>query len=236
MEPLHIQYNFEFMDGQKKVIDLFLNAETFDLLLYDVPEELPPWAALDFYKCTICELDSKTNSYCPIAVQLVKIIETCKKLLSQETILVSIITTNRATYREKSAQKGIVSLLGLIMATSGCPHTRFFKPMARYHLPFASTEETIYRAASMYLLAQYFIRRKGKEADLELEGLKQIYYNVHLINEAMVDRLRSIDDKEVAMNAVIFLDIFARTLPRSIDESLKEIQYLYKSYLSQVKK
>jgi hypothetical protein len=236
MEPIHIQYNFEFMDSQKEVIDLYLDAETLDLLLYDFPEELPSWAALDFCKCSICELDSKTNSYCPIAVQLVKILPICKKLLSQETTRVSIITTDRTTYREKSAQKGIVSLIGLIMATSGCPHTGFFKPMARYHLPFADAEETIYRAASMYLLAQYFIRKKGEEADLELEGLKKIYYDVHLINEAIVDRLRFIDEKEVAMNAVIFLDIFARTLPSSIDESLEGIEYLYKLYLSQVEK
>jgi hypothetical protein len=88
----------------------------------------------------------------------------------------------------------------------------------------------------MYLLAQYFIRKKGEEADLELEGLKKIYYDVHLINEAIVDRLRFIDEKEVAMNAVIFLDIFARTLPSSIDESLEGIEYLYKLYLSQVEK
>jgi hypothetical protein len=32
------------------------------------------------------------------------------------------------------------------------------KPMARFHLPLASEEETIYRATTMYLLAQYFLR------------------------------------------------------------------------------
>jgi hypothetical protein len=141
MEPFHIQYNFEFKNSQKEVIDLFLNAETLDLLLYDIPEELPSWAALDFHKCSICELDSKTNSYCPIAVQLVKIIEICKKILLQKTVLVSITTADRSTYREESAQKGIVSLMGLIMATSGCTQTSFFKPMARFHLPSKGKKE-----------------------------------------------------------------------------------------------
>ena len=37
------------------------------------------------------------------------------------------------------------------MALSGCPVLEQLKPMARFHLPFASVEETIYRAASMYL-------------------------------------------------------------------------------------
>ena len=59
------------------------------------------------------------------------------------------------------------------MATSGCPHMDFFKPMARFHLPLANAEETVYRATSMYLLAQYFLQREGKEADMELEGLKK---------------------------------------------------------------
>jgi hypothetical protein len=231
MTPLHIQYIFEFKDNQQEAIDLFLDAETLDLDLGGVPEELPSWTALDFHKCSLCQLDRKTNPYCPIAVHLSKIMPICNNILVRETVRVSITTADRI-YMEKSAQKGVTSLMGLIMATSGCPHTSFFKPMARYHLPFPNIEETVFRAASTYLLAQYFKRKEGEEADLELEGLKNIYYNVQLINEAMVDRLRSIHDKEVAMNAVIFLDIFTRTLPRAIDESLKEIRYLYKPYLS----
>ena len=46
------------------------------------------------------------------------------------------------------------SVLGLIMATAGCPWTDRFRPMARFHLPFASEAETVYRSVCMFLLAR----------------------------------------------------------------------------------
>ena len=55
----------------------------------------------------------------------------------------------------------IRSLIGLIMALSGCPHMEFFKPLARFHLPWASLEETTLRSASIYLLMQFF-KNPGK--------------------------------------------------------------------------
>ncbi len=109
----------------------------------------------------------------------------------------------------------------------------FFKPMARFHLPLASVEETIYRATSMYLLAQYFLRKEGKKADMELEGLKKIYRNIKIINESMAERLRNISDKDVALNSLVILDIFAQTLPFAIEESLEDVRYLFPSYFKE---
>jgi len=44
------------------------------------------------------------------------------------------------------------------------------KPMVRFHLPFASIEETKYRAISMYLLAQYFLYQQGSQPDWDLKN------------------------------------------------------------------
>jgi len=79
------------------------------------------------------------------------------------------------------------------------------------------------------------MRKQGQEADLELEGLAKIYYNIQLINKAMAERLRAITDKDSAINALIVLDIFAKTLPYAIEDSLEEIRYLFTSYLIQDK-
>jgi hypothetical protein len=49
--------------------------------------------------------------------------------------------------------------MGLLIAGSSCPYTHFFKPMARFHLPFANKDETLWRAAATYLLARYFTAR-----------------------------------------------------------------------------
>jgi hypothetical protein len=102
--------------------------------------------------------------------------------------------------------------------------------MARFHLPLATAEETVYRATSMYLLAQYFLQKERYKADLNLEGLLEIYRNIELINKAMADRLRAIAEKDSAINALILLDIYAKTLPLAIEDSLKEIQHLFAPY------
>ena len=101
-----------------------------------------------------------------------------------------MITTERKISQMTTAQKGISALMGLIIPSSGCPHTTFFRPMARYHLPLANREETIYRATSMYLLAQYFLNKDNKPIDIELKGLVQIYKNMELVNITMAERLR----------------------------------------------
>jgi hypothetical protein len=168
-----------------------------------------------------------------VAVHLRKLIAICKNVLSYDTLHVDIITPERIISRGTTAQRGVSSLMGLIIATSGCPHTNYFKPMARFHLPFASAEETVYRATSMYLLAQYFLRKQGAEADLELKGLAKIYHDIQIINKAMAKRLSAITDKDSAINALVLLDIFAKALPFAIEESLEDVRYLFAPYLIQ---
>ena len=133
--------------------------------------------------------------------------------------------------REVPAQQAVSSLMGLVVATSGCPHTAFFKPMARFHLPLANTEETIYRASSMYLLAQYFLKKAGKDPDMELEGLKEIYRDLETLNTYMAERIRAAISKDAAVNAIVILDFFAKDFSFAIEDQLEEIQHLFALYL-----
>jgi hypothetical protein len=230
MQTVDIHYIFKFRDKNQKHARLCLNPQTLNLIA-DIPEKLPTWTNLDFHQCPNCLLTIQTSPKCPVAVHLVKLLEFFENLQSYDIILVEIMTPERIIFRETSAQKGLSSLFGLIMATCGCPHTVFLRPMARFHLPFANALETVYRATSMYLLAQYLRRKQGLDADLELEGLKKIYSNIQLINIAMAERLRAITDKDVALNALVILDSFAQFVPFSIDESLDEIRHFFTSYL-----
>jgi hypothetical protein len=230
MNTFDIRYCFRFPDGRQENYDLKLDAVTLDLLC-ERPELLPPWTSLDFHRCPNCPLPSQTHPHCPSAAGLVELVTGCSKLPSYDELHVDVITPERTVSKKTSAQRGLSSLMGLIMATSGCPHTSFFKPMARFHLPLASEEETIYRASSMYLLAQYFAHRQGLDADLELKGLKKIYENIQTINRAMSERLRAASKEDSSVNALIILDILAKTLPYAIKDSLEEIRYLFKPFL-----
>ena len=120
METINIRYLFKLPDNQQEVIDIHLHPETLDLM-NAIPEKLPDWTKLDFHQCPNCPLTPETRQHCPIAVHFVKLLGIFESLLSYDTIHVDIITPQRVITKETSAQKGVSSLMGLLMATSGCP-------------------------------------------------------------------------------------------------------------------
>lgn len=83
----------------------------------------------------------------------------------------------------------------------------------------------------MYMLAQYFLEKKGKTVDIELQGLRQIYINIHLVNSTIVSRLRVASKTDSSINSIIMLDMFAKAMPYVIEEHLDEIRYLFAPYL-----
>ena len=231
MEPHAIKYIFKFQNNQQEIIDINLDPHTLEIIGERI-EDLPLWTHLDVHQCSHCPLIVQIHSHCPAAVHLTRLSSLFESLVSFDEVQVNIITHQRILYKETSAQKGVSSLMGLIMAISGCPHMAFMKPMARFHLPFADAEETVYRAVSMYLLAQYFRQKQGMSPDMELKGLKQIYENIQKVNEALAARLRTINDKDASTNALVILDTFAQAVPFAIDNTLNEISPFFASYFA----
>ena len=226
MENVTIRYCFRLPDGSEEIFGFELDGQRIELV-GNIPETLPAWTILHFHQCPHCPVSADRQPNCPIAVNLANIVTRFDRLLTYEKIRIDITTAERIVSQDTTVQEGISSLMGLVMATSGCPHTAFFKPMARFHLPFASEEETIYRAASTYLLGQYFAKKEGGNADLELEGLTQIYQNMHIVNTSMEERLRGASRKDSTINAIVFLDMYALTLQHVIEGSLEELRHLF---------
>ena len=230
MESVTIQYCFTLPDGSQEVFDLQLDAQSVELL-GNTPKAFPSWTNLDFHQCPHCPLVIDTHPHCPLAANLVNIVEPFDRLLSYERIHVDVVTESRLISRDTAAEEGISSLMGLVIPTSGCPKTAFFKPMARFHLPFASQEETIFRVASTYLLGQFFRRKEGQDADLELKGLRKIYEDVQVVNASVAARLQSATEKDSTLNAIVLLDMYAKILSHAIEQSLEEIRYLFAPFL-----
>jgi len=231
METITIHYRFKFGKNLVERFDIKLDAVTLELQ-GNIPDTLPDWARLDFHCCPNCRLDVQTHPYCPVAANLVNLVKRFDSLVSYNEIHLEVTTKERVISQVTTVQRGVGSLMGLIIATCGCPHTVYFKPMARFHLPLASGEETIYRAASMYLLAQYFLKKKGKHVDFDLKGLADIYHNIQLVNYTIAGRLRAATKTDSLINALVELDIFAQTLSLVIEESLEELQPLFTPYLT----
>jgi hypothetical protein len=164
------------------------------------------------------------------AVSLVGIVQPFDGLLSHDKMRLDVITEERRVSADTSAQRAIGSLMGLVIATCGCPHMAFFKPMARFHVPLADSEETVYRAVSMYLLAQYFLQKEGREANFELDGLKEIYRNVQTVNSGIIERIRSAAETDSTINALIILDVYAKTVDLMIEKPLANIRKFFDSY------
>jgi hypothetical protein len=223
-----IQYIFRFGDGREVAFSVRLDSGDLPPV---APQAAPEWTRLGFHRCANCTLKEEEHPHCPLARSLVCTVDRLGDVLSYDEVEVEVITPERRILHNTSAQSGISAMMGLIIATSGCPHMAFFKPMARFHLPFATTAETLYRAASMYLLGQYFRRQQDLPAELELDGLVQIYGDVEIVNRAMARRLRAAATQDSTVNALVLLDLYAKTLPVAVDEALRELRPLYTAYL-----
>lgn len=223
---LEITYRFYFQKGKKLEFPIKLDPHTLKFVERE-QESLPDWTVLDFHQCEQCPLDKEKVSHCPTAVRLVKISNSCQSLSPFEKITVEVLTETRLVRGEAPAQKAISSLIGLIMATSGCPVTAVFKAMARYHMPLATEDETLYRVASMYFMAQYFKNKEGDPIDMNLEGLIAIYQAVQEVNNGMSKRLAAGAETDSAIKGIQQLDLFSHTLPRRLPASVDELKHMF---------
>jgi len=233
METYKYTYRFLLPDGRSESFELQFDAETLEPV-DEKPEALPPWTRLGFRQCANCTLSPDRQPFCPVAARLVRLVVFCEGLQSYDNVGVEVAAFHRTTAACMSAQEGISSVMGLIIATSGCPHTVFFSTMARFHQPFATHDETVLRAASTYLLMQYFRRQEGHHAELEVHGLEKIYRAMHVVNTGLAERLRAAIGKDSSVNALIVLDSVANMLPGELSETLKELGYLFKPSLKAI--
>lgn len=229
MGVFQIEYNYSWENGGKANFKLDLDDDSI-ALLNDPPPELPEWTELDFYKCMNCPLNSEEIRNCPAATSFIPVVSHFSKVDSNIEMEIETVIAGRRIIQSAPARRAISSIVGLLFACSGCPHTICFRPMVRYHVPLSNENETMMRAASMYTLAQYFKFKRGEQPDLQLNGLKDIYEELQIVNRTMAERLQAADGTDTSINAMILLDMYAKTMPFEIEDSLKDLHYLFKSF------
>ena len=230
-ETLRYAYKFKFANGQEKLFEVVLDAKSLELLKEsDNPK--PDWTKLKYSQCSNCPLGDSVE-YCPVAVNLSRVVETFRDNDSFEQTMVTVETPQRTYDKSVQLQKGISSLIGMIMVTSNCPVMDKLRPMARFHLPFATSLETFYRTISMYLTAQYFLKQKGEKPDWDLTKLLEIYKAVSHVNKGMSQRLLSASNKDANVNAVVILHSFGDGVSYFIEDGLSEIKDMFSVYTDQ---
>ena len=224
-----VTYRFQFPDGHRESVPVGAAPA-------GEKGELPAWTELGFYQCPNCPLSRATTKRCPMAVNFVPLVELFARLRSYEQVTAQVETKERTVSKQTTVQAALRSLMGLLSASSGCPRVDFLKPMAHFHLPFSSEQETIYRTASSYLLAQHLRKLKGEKFDPGLDGLKAHYRELQQVNQSMATRIRHIPEAtkvkmaDGTINALTLLDVFAQTVPLSIDATLEDLQPAFEPY------
>jgi hypothetical protein len=230
MTAINIKYVFRFAGGAAIEFPLEFEEPGFDLV---VPERRgwPAWTALEAHKCSHCPLDAASSPRCPLAASLVDVVEGSLELVSHGSVEAEAILPDRTVSVSTNAGEALRSLMGLIIPASGCPHTAFFKPMARFHLPFSSAEETLYRACSMHRLAQQLRAEAGVAVSDGFGELAQVYADINLVNQHVVARLQDAAGEDSSRSAVALLDVFAQLIPFQFDQALDDLRALFEAYL-----
>jgi len=213
-----IDYRFEFEDGKIWEYQVNVHRE-YTQDIDKAPHSF--WTALSYHKCENCPLSALTHSCCPVAVDLEGVISAFSTHVSCEKATVYVITPERTYVRNCDVQQGLCSLTGLIMATSACPVINRLRPLANFHLPFATSEETIFRTVGAYLVKQFLLMHDGEEPDFELKGLNQIYSELVIVNTCFVNRIRDASEKDANLNAVIRHDAFSLLVLFALKDGLK---------------
>jgi hypothetical protein len=221
-DDVAIRYRFDLAAGNRVEIALAFDRRSFTLRLAPAESEAE-WTRLGVNQCRHCPLSAAQDPFCPFARALSRFIPRFDAHVSYESAAVEVITERRTVVAHGALQEGMSSLVGLVGATCGCPHLAYFRPMAHFHLPFASERETLFRVFSIHLLEQFM---RGADPP-SLAGLRERYEAASLVNRGMADRIRGAFAKDSIVNAFIILDTFAQAAPYVIDGRLEELRHIF---------
>jgi hypothetical protein len=103
--------------------------------------------------------------------------------------------------------------------------------MAWFHWPFSNSAETLYRSLGTYLLGQHLRQERGLQPDWAMDGLRDLYRNLRLVNLGMADRLRAAAEEDSSLNGLILLDLLAADTLYSLESYEGELDGYFAEYL-----
>jgi hypothetical protein len=210
--PLLITYSFQFQDGSSWFHRININRSRNASAA--APASAPEWTRLSFHRCENCPLSEDMCSHCPPAVDAAPILGYFASITSIAQVRVTVITP----------ELGLMALLGVVMATSACPILSRLRSQALFHLPFASMDETLYRAVGDYLIKQYFAMKDGKQPDFALTGLDQLYRDLATLNIAFFKRIQASSPNDANVNAIVTFRSMSDIVSMSLDDRLSPLR------------
>lgn len=224
IQEIDVLYRLQFTSGEPAECVLRVGPA--------VPElEAPEWARLGFCQCSNCPLDAAVIAYCPFALALAQPLALLVGRNSYDPVRVTIDWRGRTLRQESTLQRVLSSLIGLLGATSGCPHTRPLRAMAQFHQPFSQGDETLFRVLGSYLLGQFLRARKGLPADFKLDRLAELYSQLRQVNRGLARRLQHASATDQGVNGLILLDVLAGETQDMLKDLDKTLGPIFSAYL-----
>lgn len=198
-------------------------------MLFIPPMTLPAaeWTQLDYCKCRHCPLNSRITPRCPVAVNIQVLTAQFAFNSSMTLATITVETEDRTYLKRTQLQEGLHSIMGLIMATSGCPHLDFLRPLARFHLPFANSTEAKMRSISFYLMEQYFLIHDYKRLTINLAELDLRYQRINEVNKGIINRIADVAEGDATKNAIVILNSLAQLLSMELQSNLDEVRQIF---------
>lgn len=219
-----VEYFFNFDDGKQLRVQVDVERK------FDFKHSLaaaPPWTRLDNNQCSICPLRKDLFSHCPAALDLDKVIHQFQGIPAMTKLDVVVKTPERDYMKHVSLEDGVRAMIGLIMATSACPVFSLLRPNARHHLPFVSVDEFVLRAASLYLMRQYFITQEGGQPDWTLTGLIKANEQLQLVNHAFWQRSLNAFQNDVNSKALLSFFTLSSSMSASLPSQLSKMKRVF---------
>lgn len=223
-QEIRVEYRIQCGDAAQEYT-LHLDKQT-GRLLNTVPADPPVWTRLEVQQCSNCPLSVAEKPHCPLALQLAQVIADWGHVFSYTEVRYEVVTAEHHFSGTTTAQKILSALLGLVMATSECPHMYFLRPLARFHLPLGSPEETAFRVVSAYLLGQHLAGAESGRAE-DFDGLIERYEAIQTVNKCLAKRVADGSSEDAAINAVVLLDLLAHMVPFFARETLDSLRPLF---------
>lgn len=184
----------------------------------------PAWTALEYSQCPNCPY---AGSHCPAALDVAPLVEALGAVVSHARMRVRVHSAERVIESEADVQTVLSALLGLLLASSGCPILNRLRGLARIHLPFQSLEETQFRLVGAWLLGRLGDAGQGGEAGdagplrPDFAELTRLMEAIGDVNYAFMQRLRAAAREDAGINALAMLAAGALNVQVSLDDPLE---------------
>jgi hypothetical protein len=229
-KTIWFRYKFTLDNGRQSTFEIHLDPQTLTIIRPPNPEPPPEWTSLAYSPCDHCPLPAEAR-HCPIAVNFSDVVKEFNDVLSFRKADVVVETRERRYEKSGPVQEMLFPLIGIYMSGSGCPSMEKFKPLLAHHLPFSSSQETIYRVITMFVTAQWMRMKNGLEPDFDLKGLGELYDEINQVNRDFCRRLNKAVKEDAVVNSVVILDTLGAIVKRPTAKSNQELMNLFAPFL-----